>query len=228
MIVFRPIDSYLLKVVDMPYLILCIGCIFFLLSVFGLYSPVIERFDLYSVQFLDEQRTSALNQMTIALAYLGGMPFVLFFSTVWCLSCAWYKKYTTLTFIISGVAGSIAFGWLLKWCFDRPRPPEFYHLVESYGASFPSAHSVYAATFATLVILLAQHHANRLFFISIACVWLLLMGLSRVYAGVHYPTDVLAGWSIGFIWISLLWLWRQSRLNKNKLFLDKALNEVKQ
>ncbi|WP_130804856.1 phosphatase PAP2 family protein [Acinetobacter ihumii] len=212
----------------MPYLILCIGCIFFLLSVFGLSSPVIERLDLSSVQFFNEQRTWTLNQMTTALAYLGGMPFVLFFSTVWCFICAWYKKYTTLTFIISGVVGSIALGWLLKWCFDRPRPPELYHLVHSYGASFPSAHSVYAATLATLVILLAQRHTHRLFFITIACLWLLIMGLSRVYAGVHYPTDVLAGWSIGFIWISLLWLWRQSKLNKNKLFLDKALNEVKQ
>ncbi len=62
----------------------------------------------------------------------------------------------------------------------------------------------------------------------VSCFWLLSMGLSRVYAGVHYPTDVLAGWSIGFIWISLLWLWKQSKLNNNKLFLDKALNEVKQ
>ncbi|MBJ9986038.1 phosphatase PAP2 family protein [Acinetobacter sp. S40] len=203
----------------MPYLILCIGCILFLLSVFGLYSPFISGFDLHAVQTLSEHRNKVLDQVIIVLAYLGGMPFVLFFTSVWCLCCAWYKKYSTLIFILMGISGSIALGWLLKWCFNRPRPPEIYHLVQNYGASFPSAHSVYAATFASLIMLISQNHFQKVYFMGASCLWLLFMGLSRIYAGVHYPTDVLAGWSIGFIWISLLWLWLQSRLDNNKLFV---------
>ncbi len=104
----------------MPYLILCIGCILFLLSVFGLYSPVISGFDLHAIQILNEHRNKTLNQIVITLAYLGGMPFVLFFTMVWCLVCAWYKKYSTLIFILIGVSGSIVLGWLLKWCFNLP------------------------------------------------------------------------------------------------------------
>ncbi|MCU4413997.1 phosphatase PAP2 family protein [Acinetobacter sp. WU_MDCI_Axc73] len=212
----------------MPYLMLCIGCFLFFLSVFGLYSPFISGFDLHAIQVLNEHRNKTLNQIVLTLAYLGGMPFVLFFTMIWCLVCAWYKKYSTLIFILIGVSGSIVLGWLLKWCFNRPRPPEIYQLVVNYGASFPSAHSAYAATLASLVILIYQNHPKRAYFFVVSCFWLLSMGLSRVYAGVHYPTDVLAGWSIGFIWISLLWLWKQSKLNNNKLFLNKALNEVKQ
>ena len=191
----------------MPYLILGIGCILFVLSVIGLYSPSVSRFDLYIIQVLYEHRNKTLDHITIALAYLGGMPFVLIFTLLWCLFCAWYKKYSTLTFILMGVIGSIALGWLLKWCFSRPRPPEVYHLVENYGASFPSVHSVCAATFASLILLISQNHSKQSYFIGGAGLWLLFMGLSRIYTGVHYPTDVLAGWSIGFIWISLLWLW---------------------
>lgn len=97
-------------------------------------------------------------------------------------------------------------GWLLKWWIARPRPQEMYHLVNSYGDSFPSVHSVYAATFACLAILIFDKHRSRAYIIWFAVLWLLLMGTSRVYLGVHYPTDVLAGWSIGLIWISLLWL----------------------
>lgn len=211
----------------MPYLILCIGCILFALSAFGLYSPTIEKLDFFAVEFLAAHRTAIANAVAIGLAYVGGMPFVLFIGTMWCLFYLKSKKYADLIFVSCGILGSIVLGWFLKWCFERPRPLEIYQLVHNYGTSFPSAHSVYAATLASLVILLVQHRRQRLYFIAAACLWLLCMGLSRIYAGVHYPTDVMAGWSIGFIWISLLWLWIQSRLNKNKLFSDKNLKEVK-
>ncbi|ENZ0764474.1 phosphatase PAP2 family protein, partial [Acinetobacter baumannii] len=73
---------------------------------------------------------------------------------------AWYKKYITVIFISLGVIGSITMGWLLKWCVNRPRPPEAYHIVESYGASFPSAHSVYASTLACLAMIMLCHKHN--------------------------------------------------------------------
>lgn len=107
---------------------------------------------------------------------------------------------------------------------DRPRPLEFYHLVQSYGASFPSGHSLYAATLASLALLLCQQHRYRLFVILIATLWIMVMGISRVYLGVHYPTDVLSGWGIGLIWTSLLWLWLYQSNFNNNLFLDQNLN----
>ena len=155
---------------------------------------------------MSQHRTVQLNTISITLSVMGGMPFVLFLTTIWCLHQAWCKKYTNIVFTSLGLIGSIATVWLLKYIISRPRPPEMYHLVNSYGASFPSAHSIYAAALGCLAIYLSQKHPQHTLICLCAFIWLLIMGISRIYLGVHFPSDVLAGWSISFIWITLLYM----------------------
>ncbi|EPF91848.1 phosphatase PAP2 family protein [Acinetobacter gyllenbergii] len=205
----------------MPYLLLCIGCFFLGFGVIGLVLSNTSTLDLFSVQVFFEHRSFTLNHVTVLLSLLGGMPFLLFLTTFLCLYQTWIKNYKNVTFIALSVIGSIVIGWLLKWSIDRPRPMEFYHLVQSYGASFPSAHSLYAATLASLAMLLCQQHKYRTSVILVSTLWFIFMGISRVYAGVHYPTDVLAGWGIGLIWTSLLWFGLYQSTFSNNLFLDK-------
>ena len=204
----------------MPHLLLCIGCFFLGLGVFGLVYLDTSTLDLFSVQALFEHRSFVLNQVTILLSRLGGMPFLLFLTTFLCIYQTWIKNYKNAIFIALSVGGSIVIGWLLKWGIDRPRPLEFYHLIQSYGASFPSAHSLYAATLASMFMLLYSAHKYRNSIILVSALWFVFMGISRVYAGVHYPTDVLAGWGIGLIWTSLLWFWLYQSNFSNNLFLD--------
>ena len=195
----------------MPYLYLWIGCIFFIFSGIGILLSPIQQFDLLLVEWFFSHRTPTLNTIAIFLSKIGGMPFVLFFSLLWCLSLAWQKKYDRVVFISLGISGSIVIGWLLKFAVNRPRPSELYQLVESYGASFPSAHSLYAATLACLIILIFQTHPYQRLILSSAFIWGLSMGISRIYLGVHYPTDVLAGWGLGLILVPALWLWLSHR-----------------
>ncbi|ENX39369.1 hypothetical protein F887_02860 [Acinetobacter sp. NIPH 2100] len=187
----------------------------------GLMNSNASTLDLFSVQALFEHRSFTLNHVTILLSRLGGMPFLLFLTTFLCIYQIWMKNYKNVTFISLSVGGSIVIGWLLKWSIDRPRPLEFYHLVQSYGASFPSAHSLYAAILASLAMLLCRQHKHRNSVVLVSTLWFIAMGISRVYAGVHYPTDVLAGWGIGLIWTSLLWFWLFQSNFSNNLFLDK-------
>jgi len=194
------------KVPYMPYLLLGVGFFLFIFSILMLAFPSLNLFDWVMIEWLSQHRTLSLNRIFIALSTIGGMPFVLFLTTIWCLHQAWYKKYTNVIFISLGLIGSIATVWLLKYVISRPRPPEMYHLVQSYGASFPSAHSIYAAALGCLAIYLSQKHPQHTLICICAFVWLFIMGISRVYLGVHFPSDVLAGWSIGFIWITLLYL----------------------
>ncbi|MFD1701923.1 phosphatase PAP2 family protein, partial [Methylopila henanensis] len=127
----------------------------------------------------------------------------------------------TLTYlVISGrrgsaalVAASIVGGTLLsvvlKIGFARPRPDLVDHLVNVASASFPSGHAMLsAATYLTLGVMLARTESRRSvrgFIFGVAALLTLSIGVSRVYLGVHYPTDVLAGWCLGACWALICW-----------------------
>lgn len=199
-------STHIKKVTFMPYLLLCLGSFLFFISILVLLMPSLSHFEVMTVAWVSQHRTEYLNTLSLTLSAIGGMPCVLFLTILWCLYQVWYKQYTRAIFIGFGVVGSMATAWLLKFLFSRPRPAEMYHLVESYGASFPSAHAVYAAVLGTLALYLSLHHKKRQLIWVCAFFWLFSMGISRIYLGVHFPSDVLAGWSIGFIWITLLYL----------------------
>ena len=198
----------------MPYLLLIIGCFLLFFSVLILNTPSLLSFDLAIVEWTSHYRTENLNQITTLLSAIGGMPAVLFFTILWCFYLTWYKKYTYILLICLGLIGSGAFAWLLKYWIARPRPPEIFHLVQSYGASFPSAHSVYAAALSGLVIYVYREHSKYSYIYCFAVIWFILMGCSRVYLGVHFPSDVLAGWGISFIWITLLYIVLQHAIKR--------------
>ncbi len=97
--------------------------------------------------------------------------------------------------------------WLsngLKAAYARERPSVVPHLTQVSSASFPSGHStVSAVVYLTMGILLAraaEKKREKIYFLAAAFVIVFLIGLSRVFLGVHYPTDVLAGWSVGIAW----------------------------
>ena len=77
----------------MPKILLYLGSLLFIISVLVLNIPSWQQFDVASVEFLSTQRTAHLNQLAITLSVLGGMPFVLFLTCLWCFYLAWYKKY---------------------------------------------------------------------------------------------------------------------------------------
>lgn len=112
------------------------------------------------------------------------------------------------------VAASIGLGAifekLLKLAFDRARPEIVPHLVPVHSLSFPSGHATLSAfTYLTIGALLARAEERqrvRLFIVLVSLAITLLIGTSRVYLGVHWPTDVLAGWAIGAAWALATWL----------------------
>ena len=111
--------------------------------------------------------------------------------------------------LVAVVVGMAAMN-LLKQGYDRPRPALVEHGMLAHHASFPSGHSMMAAmVYLTLGILLARTQPKkrvRAFIVAISVIITILVGVSRVYLGVHWPTDVLAGWTLGGAWAVLFWL----------------------
>jgi undecaprenyl-diphosphatase len=111
--------------------------------------------------------------------------------------------------LISVAMGSLL-GTLLKSGFDRPRPDLVPSDIYVHSASFPSGHSMMSAiVYLTLGAWLARMQPRRrlkAYVLAVAVLLTVIVGISRVYLGVHWPTDVLGGWAVGAAWALLCWL----------------------
>ncbi len=100
--------------------------------------------------------------------------------------------------------GTLVFMALLKSLYERPRPTSVTHIDPPGGLSFPSGHSmISAALYLTLAVLIARalpERRLRIFVIATGAFIAMLVGVTRLYLGVHYPTDVLGGWIVGLTW----------------------------
>ncbi len=117
------------------------------------------------------------------------------------------RRYGFLTLIIVSVYGGSALALLFKTWFHRSRPEIVPHLTDISTASFPSGHSMISSvaylTLAALLARAAPDLATKIYFLAVAVVLIFLIGFSRLYLGVHYPSDVLAGWAAGSAWAIL-------------------------
>ncbi|MGB7159016.1 MAG: phosphatase PAP2 family protein [Tepidisphaeraceae bacterium] len=138
------------------------------------------------------------------VAVLGGMT----------LAVAGYllmiRKYHAMWLVLAATGGGLILSTVLKSVFDRERPQLVPHLSVVHTSSFPSGHSMLSAVvYLTLGVMLARlvpNRAAKVYFLGLALFLSFLVGISRVYMGVHYPTDVLAGWTAGLVWATLCYI----------------------
>lgn len=120
------------------------------------------------------------------------------------------RRYASATLLLMSVLGGALLNTGLKMGFDRPRPDLVPHEARTFTASFPSGHAMMAAvTFLVIGALLARVQPRRrlrVFVMGVAVVLAMLVGLTRVYLGVHWPSDVVAGWTVGSAWALICWL----------------------
>jgi undecaprenyl-diphosphatase len=121
-----------------------------------------------------------------------------------------HALYRTAVFVFVASCGGWFLNWALKHLFDRPRPDLVPHLREVMSSSFPSGHALTSAavylTLGTLLMRLVEGRLAKFYCIAVAMLATLLVGSTRVFLGVHYPTDVLAGWLIGLCWALSCWM----------------------
>jgi undecaprenyl-diphosphatase len=145
-----------------------------------------------------------LLQSAIDISAMGGFTIVWLFTVVVSAFLALVRSWRALFVFLLSVGGASVLGTVLKLSIHRDRPSVVPHLVEVSTSSFPSGHAmISAATYLTAGALLAYSQPSRmvrLFIHGVAIAVTLSIGLSRVYLGAHWPSDVLAGWSFGTAW----------------------------
>ena len=145
-----------------------------------------------------------LHEMGRDLTALGGVAVLVLATSATIGFFVLNRSYPEAVFVTMSVGGGILVSTLAKQVFDRPRPDLVAHGSLVQTASFPSGHAMMAAVvYLTLGILIADALPRRrlkIYVMVIAIVMTILVGISRVYLGVHWPTDVLAGWVAGAVW----------------------------
>lgn len=121
----------------------------------------------------------------------------------------WFRSHSVARYFLLSVSGAVLLNVALKLIFARARPQVVPWLWQEGDSSFPSGHSSMAAALAVTVTVLVWRTRWRWPVGLLSGLYAALMGVSRVYLGVHYPTDVLAGWALGLAWAGgvalLLW-----------------------
>ena len=144
---------------------------------------------------------SLLDQTIIFITTFGGVAFTAI-ATVMAALYFWRRRqWRTAVFVLFAVGGALAATSVLKLVFQRDRPSLWNLLVSESTYSFPSGHAALSCTLALTAVILLWHTKRRKLAIIIASIYVAIIGFTRLYLGVHYPTDILAGWLVAGTWV---------------------------
>ncbi|MBS4176669.1 phosphatase PAP2 family protein [Lederbergia citrea] len=198
------------KANDFPLIsivIALVGTGIFLFLAATLNSSALERFDLSIIKPVQAMISPSLTTFFLFITFFGSVKGValmtiVFFSIVFFTR----NRLLALYLVISVAIGAGVFNRLLKAIFKRERP-DILQLVKEHGFSFPSGHAMGSVIFfgGVIFVLYKMYGWNRTALTGsiIASVLIILIGLSRIYLGVHYPSDVIAGYAAGTLWIGI-------------------------
>jgi undecaprenyl-diphosphatase len=163
-----------------------------------------QAFDVAILRWLGAHHTAALTAAAVELTYLGTGTVVLAIVGVSTLFL-WHTEHrVSAQLLLTAVAGGIVLNNALKLVFNRSRPDVFEWLTTASSSSFPSGHAMSATicygTVAYLVARLQKHRWSRVLTLCGAALLILLICLTRIYLGVHYPSDVIGGIVVGLAW----------------------------
>lgn len=145
-----------------------------------------------------------MDAIVSAGTYAGGVPFIVTV-TVGLLAYLTYRKaYSKALFLGLVMAGTACANIVLKLFFERQRPDLWQQIVEEVTFSFPSGHAMGSMAIGLSIITLTWNTKWRTLIVLATTTYIIFIGFTRLYLGVHYPSDILAGWILSAGWVALL------------------------
>jgi undecaprenyl-diphosphatase len=167
-----------------------------------------RQFDDVTRAAVHQFASPVLTQTMRGISFIGS---TLFLTTATIAMFAWFmkRKWRREAWLLGiTMLGAAILNTTLKLTFKRPRPVPFFDLLAPESFSFPSGHSLASFCFfgalATILTTRITNEKINFFTWTIAAIMVMLIGLSRIYLGVHYTTDVIAGFAAAFIWIAVI------------------------
>lgn len=175
--------------------------LFFVLLARGVAEQEILSFDRPVMLWLHSVSTSWLTAMMQAVTDLGGLVVVPVAAIAVAVTMWRRGLRRKAVFLAAAVIGSTLLNAALKALFQRARPDYWEHLVAENSYSFPSGHAMASMSLAAALIVVAWRTRWRWATVTTGAVYVVAVGVSRMYLGVHYPSDVLAGWAVAALWV---------------------------
>ncbi|WP_309628640.1 phosphatase PAP2 family protein [Brevundimonas sp.] len=151
-----------------------------------------------------------LHEAAADITSLGGIAVLTLFAFVALGMLLILRKRLSAVLLVVGLAGGVGLSEGLKALFERERPPAAFQAVETLNASFPSGHALLSTVFyLTVAVMMTRAFPKRrlkAYVLGVGIVFALMVGLTRVYLGAHWASDVMAGWCVGAAWAMALWL----------------------
>jgi len=161
-------------------------------------------FDEGILQWLHAQSSPFLESVFFFFTTTGNVEFIVPIALL-IFAVLMYKKQRLNALLFAfGVGGAALANLLLKFVFQRDRPAFWESIVIEHGYSFPSGHAMVSSALVLSLIVILWNTRWRIPTIIIGGFIALMIAMSRLYFGVHYPTDILAGWSVSLIWVSIV------------------------
>jgi undecaprenyl-diphosphatase len=177
------------------------------------------RFDERVIDYVQAFISPRLTEFMQVITFLGSVKWLAFAVIIAGVLLFIFKKRSLAIFMVISSGVGALFNILLKWIFKRERP-DIRPLIEEQGFSFPSGHSmgsfIFYGSLAYMIVHLAKKRRWKTAWVLLLGFFIVSIGLSRIYLGVHFPSDVIAGFAAGGVWLTIMILgFRYFEFRKN-------------
>lgn len=175
------------------------------------------------LQTINGYSSPLLDTLTVGFTQLGGVIGVVVLTTG-IAALLWGRNKRRMAALLTlGVGGAVLLNLLLKAIFQRGRPELWERLVTENSYSFPSGHAMASSALAFSIVVICWPTRFRWVGVTLAVAYMLVIGLTRLYLGVHYPSDVIAGWAVSAAWVATMIYVLTYRTTLLKLFRKRQL-----
>jgi len=186
-------------------LLFAVPIVIFLALAIGTHGNKTMPGDIAILNTINEFSFPQLDKIEIAISNVSDVAPVVVASLVAIGILFFFRQRGKALFLATCIAGTAALGFIFKLIFDRSRPDLWPPLVHESTNSFPSGHAITSSTIVLCVIIFCWHTKFRILAICLGILYVLAVALSRLYLGVHYPSDIVAGWCVSIVLVAAVY-----------------------